>query len=556
MKDEISNLIRSYRKIVSKNPNVSLYEVILCSIYCYGCQKGFVQEEKEKLKFANSLMQFIEKEQRNEIEMLLSQYEFTVLQEMMKSVMTGEARIETDIYDYGDIVSKVAVRLLSLDEKDVLYHMGSGSGRLLANAFVCEKHPPVLIGCEKDKRLNALSSIGLDIINTTKSMVSLIDKDPFTNDIEFTKAFVFPPIGARLKRETNYVSTLFPELAFNQRNSSEWVYVDSLIGRMKCDEAKVMALLPGRVLFNENDKKYRDALLKKGLIESIVELPGGVLPFTHIEMYLILFSKNNREVNLVDAKFLMTTRDKRNLDVDELVEKIVRLTQEKKHLKNSIELLGVNKLMPSSLLLDKLKIENGAVLADLANVFTGSQYTTSVFEKNGMISKEKTGYQILTSGDIDSGIIEWDNLISIRYDSHKFDKYALMKGDVVITSKTSKVKVVVVDRQPEEKVLVTGGMIVVRPNQDKINPTYLKIFFDSEQGTKVLKSIQKGNLIVTINSKDLSMIRVPLIDIDKQRSIANKYNEELNKLIRYKEEIKKIEKTMDEFYTKEVLQEK
>ena len=215
------------------------------------------------------------------------------------------------------------------------------------------------------------------------------------------------------------------------------------------------------------------------------------------------------------------------------------------------ELKSLNNLIPSSVLLDVDKPKNGTPLGELAEVFTGNQYTLGVFEKNGMLSSKPTGYRILTSSDIEDGVVDWKSLRSINYDDDKFNKYAVKKNDLVVTSKSSKVKTVVVDIEPKEKILVTGGMIIVRPDTKKLDPTYLKIFLDSEQGQNALKAIQKGSIIITINSKELSTILVPLIDLDKQIEKAQRYNEKLSTLYALKQEARKLEDALKNFYLDE-----
>ena len=123
----------------------------------------------------------------------------------------------------------------------------------------------------------------------------------------------------------------------------------------------------------------------------------------------------------------------------------------------------------------------------------------------------------------------------------KLDKYAIQNGDVIVTSKSSKVKVGVVDFEPKERIIVTGGMIIIRPNKEKLNPIYLKAFLDSELGQQELRMIQKGSIIVSINAKDLSNIDVPYLDIKKQEQIANSYQNNVSSLIALKEEAREIE---------------
>ena len=168
-----------------------------------------------------------------------------------------------------------------------------------------------------------------------------------------------------------------------------------------------------------------------------------------------------------------------------------------------------------------------------------------------MFSDDETGYKILTSSDINDGAVDWNKLQCIKYEDSKFDKYAIRKNDVIVTSKSSKVKVCVVDIEPNEKILVTGGMIIVRPDILKLKPTYLKLYLDSANGQIALKSIQRSATIITVNSKDLAGIIIPNASLEKQEQVTKKYNSKLSTYLALKEELKRIENSLSNLYSEE-----
>ena len=94
-------------------------------------------------------------------------------------------------------------------------------------------------------------------------------------------------------------------------------------------------------------------------------------------------------------------------------------------------------------------------------------------------------------------------------------------------------------------------MLIVRPQLNKLNPTYLKMFLDSEIGQKALKSKQKGSIIVSITANSLSSIEIPMIDIKKQNEKAERYNEKLSTLATYKQEIERIENSLKNLFEEE-----
>ena len=87
-------------------------------------------------------------------------------------------------------------------------------------------------------------------------------------------------------------------------------------------------------------------------------------------------------------------------------------------------------------------------------------------------------------------------------------------------------------------------MIIVRPDTNKLNPTYLKMFLDSNIGQTSLKQIQKGSTIITINSKDLKNILVPMVSIAEQNKKAENFNLKLTTIMSYKREIEKLERSL------------
>ncbi len=87
-------------------------------------------------------------------------------------------------------------------------------------------------------------------------------------------------------------------------------------------------------------------------------------------------------------------------------------------------------------------------------------------------------------------------------------------------------------------------MLIVRIKEG-FNPTYLKVFLDSKEGQNVLKSIQKGVAIVTINASSLASIMIPLVSIEEQEKIAKKCNDLLDKYTKLKIELNSLEEEIN-----------
>ena len=113
-------------------------------------------------------------------------------------------------------------------------------------------------------------------------------------------------------------------------------------------------------------------------------------------------------------------------------------------------------------------------------------------------------------------------------DTRKFNKYCVKDGDIVITAKNTTIKSAIYRSHGNYKAILTGNLIAIRVNETKLNPYYLKAFFDSQQGESVIKSIQTGTSIITLNPNSLKEMKISLLDMSLQSEIAEEYIKNLN----------------------------
>lgn len=443
----------------------------------------------------------------------------------------------------------LVINILNIESGDIIFDLGSGYGNLLAltndyaksNGFELKSS----IGVEVNDVQASISKIFFSILNA--SNINIFGQDAlYKFNYEYNKGYCFPPFGVRLQNQDLIKPRVF-DIPFSHNTSVEWIFIDTLLsGLIKEENSKAVCLCSPGIFFRDADKKYRDFLISKGYIEGIIELPGGSLNYTGMKVLLVILSRNNSSLKLCDASGTVEGKYKfANMELP--YQKIYDLYQSS----NQYDVNGLMKLksiIPSNVIIGDDYDFKGVLLSTLVTtpVFAGSQYTSRNFEN--MFSNEPTGYRILTSSDIQDGYVSWEQLRSIKYSDDKFDRFAVHKNDVVITSKSSRVKTLVVDIEPKEKILVTGGMLIVRPDTSKLNPTYLKIYLDSQQGKIALKQIQNGTLIVSINAKDLGNVLVPDTPIEKQNNIAKQYNLKLSTYLALKSELEKLDKQLENFY--------
>lgn len=397
-----------------------------------------------------------------------------------------------------------------------------------------------------------ISKLISEIFNNGYTKVEVSNKDIFKEplNIKFDKARIFAPFGIKkyLENKSEILTTIFEDVPFKSIVNSEWAFIDRALSNKK-ENFRAVAMVPGKNLWDIQSSLYRNHIIKNGYLEGIIELPAKVLPFTNLQLYLLILSNNNKNIKFIDASSLIiknTSRfSKRERMVTLDIGSILDAYYDCNNIKTIEETLKLKNLAPSLVNIKKKEIKNGVPLCELAEVYAGNCYTLKNFQE--MISEYETGYSILQSTDIDNYFINTENLVHIKYKDTKFDKYCIQYGDLVVTSKSSKVKVGVVDFDPKEKIIVTGGMIIVRPNKEKLNPIYLKVFLDSELGKQSLKAIQKGTTIIAINLKDFSEIKTPYIELKKQEIIAKQYQRKVSSLIALRNEANEIEEQLSSF---------
>ena len=455
-------------------------------------------------------------------------------------------------------LSELVFKLLKINGGDIIYDLGCGNGTFLANAIKYAYQNKIvlkgLVGIEINSKQSEIAYLVSYILTRVyQTQFDIYNKDAINGkcDFPYTHAYVMPPFGAKSISLVSLPHSKIFDYKFTNKNRTEWLYVDSMLQSLGKYLHKAAAVLPMSALFDKGDFEYRSQLIKHGYIEHIIGLPLGTISMSNVKCALVIFSTENHGVKFSDVS--------KDIDLFKFgkqklpVEKIVNLIESDKTIFiDNFSLINMNSLDPSTLILSGSvpTIENGIKLSEAAEVFTGCQYTVKNF--SDMFTPEKTNYQILTSSDINNGVVDWNSLQYIDYKDNKFDKYALRESDLIITSKSTKVKLAVVDINPDRKILVTGGMIIVRPNIEKLNPTFLKMFLETENGQKAMQLIQKGTTIKSMLAKDVAEIVVPNVPIEKQRDMAEKYNFKLSTLIAYKKEIEILENKLSNFFNEEL----
>ena len=509
--------IKDFYKYLDRINYEDLFKLIICNIYL---KLGY--HDKELLDYCyhiNDKNEFIINDISKEIEEI-NNYK-TFLFSLFDSL--GKKRYFKESLS-NKATSTLAIKLLDLKNNDIVIDLGSGQGIFCAYLYkYCLENNIQLskiIGEEISKDSYLLSKIMFSIFDDSKTL--FFNEDIVNNKHKFNKAYCFSPIGNKIN--TRYESSL--NIILNIKNSLSLVFIDKVL----TDSLdKAIIITSPSILFNSFDRKYINELILEGYLEGIIELPKGFLIESSLKLCMLVISRNNKFVKLLSLD-----------NTENVIEEYENASK-----KNINEIIDYDNLIPSNLFLKDQKIKSNITLKDIAEIFNGSQYTISNFAKK--LTDNKTEYSILSSSDIEDEKINIDGLRYINNNDKKLDKYLLKQNDIIITSKSSKMKIAIIDFQPQNKIIATGGIIIIRPDINKLNPTFFKIFFNSKIGYSMIKSLQKGTVISILKADELKDLSFPNIDINKQNSIANEYNINFNLINEYKNKIEIIKNELDNY---------
>lgn len=276
-------------------------------------------------------------------------------------------------------------------------------------------------------------------------------------------------------------------------------------------------------------KHFRDYLIKNYNVCEILSLPAGTFEkITMIKTVMITLSKlNTSSVKIKHYEFKnLKRRDFYKADIS--LEAELSMTKEEFA---KLEDWNIDLLLIQDNDLQQFKNSQKPTvkIKDIATIFRGKA-----------ISKVATGndVKVINISDINEGKIDYEKTTGIEIEPRKVASYILEDKDILISSRGTVIKVAMYEEQ-KEKYIPSVNFSVIRINDDRICNEYVAIFLNTEIGKKLLNSLQRGAVIMNINSNDLNSIDIPLVSLEEQDKLITKYNDEYNEYISMLDKITK-----------------
>jgi type I restriction enzyme M protein len=106
-------------------------------------------------------------------------------------------------------------------------------------------------------------------------------------------------------------------------------------------------------------------------------------------------------------------------------------------------------------------------------------------------------------------------------------KGKLSRGDVLLTTRGTVGNTAIFDDNvPYEHIRINSGMLIFRPEMTKILGEYIFQFFQSGNFRQQMKNVLSGSAQPQLPIRDLNSVTIPLPDLDIQRAIVAKIEEE------------------------------
>lgn len=450
------------------------------------------------------------------------------------------------IKDYSftpECVSKLALEILDVKQGEKLMDFGCGTAGFMIEMF---KNGKLARYCEDgyENYFPGAKYYGYEIATEEYEVAVLranllgahyIDRDIMKVDgmyvskmcdtRSFDKIFADYPRGIRY--EYHYID--------GNKMSSDWMFNDWICNHLSSN-GKAVAIMSNGSAWNNQDIKTREWFVKSGLIEAVIALPEGLYGNTGVAVTMVVFSRDNKRVRLVDATKIVTQEKPCNRLSDENITKIVTGLRQNTDYSKVVDIKDLEEndyvLNYGRYVAADIKFENGQKLGNLIK-----SIRRGVLYKNTGLSSNKTNttvdVQYLTLADIKNGIID-DELQYLdagsEYEKSVFiDKlmekknFFVKKNDLIISKSGEPYKIAVADPKPGQKIVPSVNLYVIELDTSRIDPYYVKVFFESQRGKALLNSRSNHATMVNISQEELQKIEIPVPSLEVQKKIKNAY---------------------------------
>lgn len=420
----------------------------------------------------------------------------------------------TDIIEYGDRRSKFRIPEALIDEMEKNFIEGFQEV-LIPEA---EKFSPCLerlveVHGDSHFTLTTMDNFYYKILNEMFSDNEMVDvKQTSIYEYEFTSEkfdliLAVPIFGVRDKadEQSTFICREYDMIA-----------AENLALHLK-SEGILSIVLPAKITFGGGRvKELREFLQSMYCIKEIAELPSGIFENTAVKAYLLTIT-TGRTDEVTIKRYVTNTKNPRKDGIGRLV-----VQDDTFVLEDELTDMGdwnVDRIFESQ---DEDWIrfqESNVKKQELGTV-------AAIFRGKAVSHKDPTGnIGVVNISNIGEYEIDYSSLDHLEEEERKVTNYLLKDGDLLIPARGTAIRVAIFKEQTYP-CIASSNVIVIRAIDESLSTTYLKLFFDSPLGRKMLITRQQGTAVMNISYKELNNIEIPLPFVEEQKQIADTYTRE------------------------------
>lgn len=463
-------------------------------------------------------------------------------QSKIRPEMNKQARAElTDAYgaetDTPESVAKLATKILNINNDNVA-DFCSGIGNFLMEAIGGDDSSKYY-GVEINTQCKEISTIRLQLLSESVAIEqgTVFDMDASK---KFDKIFCDYPWNVKMwnlgKEKMQEFEAIIPEI--KKVAKADWLFILNVLQHLEDDGKAVVVTTNGTAWNGGISKTIREKFVKQGWIEAVISLPANLYTSTAIPTLLLVLSKGNKTVRMVDASTMATVGRRQNVLSDDALTKIVDMLTNDTDNAKSVTIEDIKNqdyaINPSRFLEVELEVKDGVPFEDLiVNVTRGAQVKAS--ELDGMVSEDATEYQYLMLANIQDGLIS-DELPFLKSIDKKMERYCIKNNSLVISKNGTPVKIAVASVAEGRKILANGNLYVIELDETKANPYFVKAYLESENGTIALSRVTVGAVMPNIPVEGLKKVMIPCPELAEQNKVAEKYLAKMDevRVLKYK----------------------
>ena len=444
-----------------------------------------------------------------------------------------------------DCLSDLVIKLHEGRSNKKIIDLCSGKGRFLARAANSYKNSE-LSGVEISMTNVIESKMLLDMMSVKNSILT---EDLFSIPCAPDYDLVFSDFPWRMSIYQDIREDKDSTFSYeNIKKNVDWAFAGKAINSIN-ENGRAYVLMPTGALNSTLDEKIRKQVIDKGLLEMSISLPAGTRFFTNIDYSLLVFSKGNENVKMVDATSFYT-KGRKKLKVDNIINAINNNSSEYvKIIDNSTITENSYKLNSQPYFMEKIIVPHAKQLQTVAKTFRGIQYSSKQYIDLG---PGEGKYSVVKISDINDDFPDCSGLSTVDMPEDKVQKYLLKVNDILIVSKGYGLKLAYVKDLCGKQVIPTGNLNVIRIKNSDVLPLYLYTFLMSSKGQALLEQNLAGASIKSLSKKALDEMDIPAIDIDTQEVIENRYLMLQKKIVELKKDLKDAEEKQSNIFESEV----